>query len=168
MTIMGIPFVERRDRFEKKLLAALRIALGWLFFYAGITKVLNPAWSAKGYLLGAKSLTGFYAWLASDSVLPVTDFINEWGLTLLGASLILGVFVRLSSLLGAVLMLLYWLPVLDFPRVEHGYLVDDHVIYALILLYFAAVKAGRWYGLEERCARLPICAWSPRLRAWLG
>lgn len=150
-------------------LAAARIALGWLFFYAGVTKVLNPAWSAKGYLMGAKSFPGFYAWLASDGVLPVTNFVNEWGLTLLGVSLILGVFVRLSSLLGAALMLLYWLPVLDFPRVEHGYLVDDHVIYALVLLHFAAVKAGRAFGLEERCAKLPFCTkMPPKIRAWLG
>ncbi len=156
------------DRSDKKLLAAMRIALGWLFFYAGITKVLNPAWSAKGYLASSKTFSGFYSWLASDAVLPVVDFMNEWGLTLLGVSLIVGAFVRLSSLLGALMMVLYWFPVLDFPKVEHGYLVDDHVIYALVLLYFAAAKAGRHYGLEERCAKLPICAKYPWLRAWLG
>jgi thiosulfate dehydrogenase [quinone] large subunit len=160
--------MERLDRSDKKLLAVLRIALGWLFFYAGITKVLNPAWSAKGYLLGAKTFSGFYAWLASDAVLPIVDFVNEWGLTLLGVSLILGVFVRLSSLLGALLMILYWLPVLDFPKVQHGFLVDEHVVYALVLLYFAAVRAGRTYGLEERCAKHPICAKHPKLREWLG
>ena len=165
---MGFWCTDCLDRSDKKILAALRIALGWLFFYAGITKVLNPAWSAKGYLLGAKSFSGFYAWMASDGVLPLVDFMNKWGLTLLGLSLILGVAVRLFSLFGAGLMILYWLPVLDFPRVEHGYLVDDHVIYALALLFFAAVKAGRWYGLEERCAKLPICAKYPKLREWLG
>lgn len=165
---MGFWCTDCLDRSDKKILAALRIALGWLFFYAGITKVLNPAWSAKGYLLGAKSFSGFYAWMASDGVLPLIDFVNKWGLTLLGLSLILGVAVRLFSLFGAGLMILYWLPVLDFPRVEHGYLVDDHVIYALALLFFAAVKAGRWYGLEERCAKLPICAKYPKLREWLG
>ncbi|MEK7546311.1 MAG: DoxX family protein [Patescibacteria group bacterium] len=165
---MSFMSADRLDRSDKKILAVLRISLGWLFFYAGITKVLAPAWSAKGFLLGAKTFTGFYDWLASDGVLPIVDFMNEWGLTLLGVSLIIGVFVRLSSLLGALLMFLYWFPGLDFPKVDHGYLVDDHVIYALVLLYFAAVKAGRWYGLEERCAKLPICAKYPRLRAWLG
>ena len=156
------------ERFDKKVLAALRIALGWLFFYAGITKVIAPAWSAKGYLLGAKTFTGFYAWLASDGVLPVIDFLNKWGLTLLGAALILGLFVRLASLLGAGMMVLYWLPGLSFPYVEHGYLVDEHIVYALVLLYFAVKRVGRWYGLENACARLPICAKYPKLRAWLG
>ncbi|HTK60160.1 MAG TPA: DoxX family protein [Candidatus Baltobacteraceae bacterium] len=157
------------DRSDKKFLAALRIALGWLFFYAGITKVMNPAWSAKGYLLGAKTFAGFYAWLASDGVLPVVDFLNKWGLTLVGLALILGLFVRLASLFGALMMTMYYFPALQFPKIgANSYLVDEHIVYALVLLFFAAVKAGRWYGLEERCAKLPICAKYPRLRAWLG
>jgi thiosulfate dehydrogenase [quinone] large subunit len=165
---MGFWCTDCLDRSDKKILAALRIALGWLFFYAGITKVMNPEWSSKGYLLGSKTFSGFYAWLASDGVLPIVDFLNEWGLTLIGASLILGAFVRLSSLLGALMMFLYWLPVLAFPYVDHGFLVDDHVVYALVLLSFAAVKAGRWYGLEERLAKTPFLAARPNLREWLG
>ncbi len=156
------------DRSDRKFLAALRIALGWLFFYAGITKVLNPAWSAKGYLLGAKTFSGFYAWLASDGVLPIVDFLNEWGLTLIGAALILGLFTRISALLGAAMMILYWFPVLDFPKVDHGFLVDDHVVYALALLALAAFRAGRTWGLDARWAKLPLNAKIPKLREWLG
>ena len=166
---MSFLCTECLDRSDKKFLAALRIALGWLFFYAGITKVLNPAWSAKGYLLGAKTFSGLYAWLASDGVIPVVDFLNKWGLTLIGISLIVGLFVRLSSLFGALMMLMYYFPVLQFPKIgANSYLVDDHIVYALALLYFAAVKAGRWYGLEEHCAKLPLCSRYPRLREWLG
>ena len=83
-------------------------------------------------------------------------------------SLILGLFFRLSSVLGAVLMLLYYLPVLKFPYVAHGFLVDEHVIYGLALLYLAAGRAGRQFGLEEWCSRLPICARFPQYRRWLG
>lgn len=143
--------------------------MGWLMFYAGITKVLNPSWSAVGYLKGAKTFAGFYNWLLTPNVLPVVNFINEWGLTLLGVSLILGIFVRLSSVLGAVLMILYYLPILDFPYVgEHSYLVDEHIIYALVLLYFAVVRAGRVMGLENWCSRLPLCSRIPGYRALLG
>src|SRR3989344_4156816 len=100
---------------QKITLFLLRIALGWYMFYAGITKVLDPTWSAAGYLKGAKILTGFYGWLASPEILPYINFINAWGLTLLGVSLILGLFIRLSSKLGALLMLLYYIPILKFP-----------------------------------------------------
>ena len=147
----------------------LRIGMGWLMFYAGITKVLNPAWSAQGYLKGAKTFPGFYQWLLQPDILPIINFINEWGLTLLGVSLILGIGVRLSSIFGAVLMLLYYFPILDFPYPNpHSYVVDEHIVYALVLLLLAGLRAGRVWGLENWCSNLPICAKFPRLRKLLG
>lgn len=130
-------------------LTVLRIVTGWLMFYAGITKVIDPAWSAAGYLKSAKTFSGFYQWLAGSSFLPVVNFLNEWGLTLLGISLILGILVRWSSVLGAVLMLLYYFPAANFPFVEHGFLVEEHIIYAAALLLLGSLDAGRYYGLER-------------------
>ncbi|MFY9462359.1 MAG: DoxX family protein [Candidatus Sungiibacteriota bacterium] len=155
--------------FQKFSLFLLRIALGWLFFYAGITKVLNPEWTAAGYLAGAKTFTGFYQWLASPGVLPITNFMNEWGLTLIGVSLILGVAVRLSSYAGAFMMLLYYLPILQFPYPNpHSYIVDEHIIYIAAFLLLGGLRAGRVWGLEDWCANLPICSRFPRLRSLLG
>ena len=154
---------------QKLSVFLLRISIGWFMFYAGITKILDPNWSAAGYLKGAKLFVGFYQWMLSPGILPVINFVNEWGLTLLGVSLILGVFVRLSSILGAILMLLYYFPILDFPYPNpHSYIVDEHVIYALVLILFAAIRAGRVWGLENWCSNLPICSRFPRLRDWLG
>lgn len=156
-------------KFQKLSLFLLRVTTGWMMFYAGVTKVLDPTWSAAGYLQGAKTFTGFYRWLASPQILPITNFVNEWSLTLLGISLILGIFVRLSSPLGAVLMLLYYLPILDFPYPNpHSYLVDEHIIYIFALLLFASLRAGHTWGLENWCSNLPICSKFPRLRNWLG
>ncbi|MDO8430121.1 MAG: DoxX family membrane protein [bacterium] len=157
------------SQIEKVSLFALRISMGWLMFYAGITKVLDPSWSAAGYLVNAKTFAGFYQWLTQPGILPAINFVNEWGLTLLGISLLLGIGVRLSSVLGALLMLLYYIPILDFPYPNpHSYIVDEHIIYIFVLLFFAAVKAGRAYGLEEWCSNLPICSKFPKLRNWLG
>ena len=156
-------------RFQKVSLFLLRVSLGWMFFYAGITKILNPEWSAFGYLKGAKTFAGFYQFLTQPGILPITNFVNEWGLTLLGISLILGVFVRLSSILGAALMLLYYFPILDFPYPNaHSFVIDEHIIYALALILLAAWRAGRTYGLENWCANLPVCSKFPKLREWLG
>jgi thiosulfate dehydrogenase (quinone) large subunit len=135
---------------SKIILFALRISMGWLMLYAGLTKILNPNWSADGYMKGAKTFAGFYNLLTQPNILPVINFINEWGLTLLGISLILGVFVRFSSVLGALLMLLYYFPVLSFPKIStHGFLVDEHIIYALVLLLLASIKAGRVWGVDK-------------------
>ena len=133
----------------------MRIATGWMMFYAGITKIIDPNWSAAGYLQGAKMFPAFYQWLLQPSIIPTVNFVNEWGLTLLGVSLILGIGVRLSSILGAVLMLLYYLPILDFPYPNpHSYIVDEHVIYIFVLLFFASIRAGRIWGLENTFPRL--------------
>lgn len=154
---------------EKIALLLLRLGIGWLMFYAGITKVLNPDWSAAGYLKGAKTFAGFYQWFLQPNILPIINFVNEWGLTLLGVSLILGIGVRISSIFGAALMLLYYFPVLEFPLVPpHSFIVDDHIIDTLVLVFLAAVKAGRYYGLENWWSNLPICSRFPKLRNWLG
>ncbi|MEK7082792.1 MAG: DoxX family membrane protein, partial [Patescibacteria group bacterium] len=95
-------------QFQKVSFFLLRVTVGWMMFYAGIIKVIDPTWSAAGYLKGAKMFTGFYQWFLTPGMLPVINFVNEWGLTMLGLSLIFGVFVRLSSFLGVILMFLYY------------------------------------------------------------
>ena len=137
------------DKLGARLIIALRIVMGWLMLYAGFSKLLDPSWSAHGYGMSAKTFHGFYQWIVSPANIGWVNFINEWGMTLLGISLILGIGVRLSSTMGGILMIFYYLPGLDFPYVGNGYLVDQHIIYALVLFLFAAIRAGRYYGLEE-------------------
>ena len=157
------------ERFQQISIFLLRISLGWMYFWAGITKVFNPEWSAAGYLQKAKTFPEFFQWLTTRSLLPSVNFLNEWGLTLLGVALILGVFVRVSSSLGMMLMLLYYLPILQFPHPNpNSFLVDQHIIFIVALLVLISFRAGRTWGLENWCSSLPICSKFPKLRAWLG
>lgn len=137
------------NNFQKKIVFILRVVLGWLFLYAGLDKVLNPSWSAGGYLNAAKNFHGFYAWLASPSLIPVINFVNEWGLVLLGVSLILGIFVRWSSVLGVVLMLLYYFSAGQFPFPDaNSLLVDEHIIYSGVLILMYSFDAGKIWGID--------------------
>src|SRR3989338_3020242 len=81
-----------------------RVGLGVLFFYAGITKDLNPSWSAVGYLTSAKTFPELYQWFASAVNIGWVNFMNEWGLTLVGVARITGLLVRWASLGGVLLM----------------------------------------------------------------
>ncbi len=149
---------------QKISLFLLRISLGGLFLYAGVTKLLDPAWSSVGYLNSAKAFQGLYTAFASPSVLPFIDFINEWGLTLLGVSLILGAGVKLSGKLGALLMLLYYLP-LGFPYPNaHALIVDEHVVYMFALVYLSATTAGHAWSLGGWFAQMPVLS---KFRSWL-
>ena len=154
---------------QKWSLFLLRIALGWLFFYAGLVKVLNPEWSARGYLEGAQTFTGLYQWLAQPDVIALTNIFNEWGLVLLGVALLLGLYVRLAGFLGVLLMLLYYFPVLDFPRIPpHSYLVDEHIVYGMALIVLAVFRAGRFWGLHRWASTWPVCRRFPKLMDRLG
>lgn len=157
------------SQFQKISLVLLRVLTGWMMLYAGVTKIIDPQWSAEGYLKGAKTFVWFFQSLANPGILPLVNFLNEWGLALLGISLILGIGVRLSSVLGAGLMMLYYFPILDFPYPNpHAFLVDEHIIYAVALLVLASMRAGQIWGLENWCANLPICKKFPKLRSLIG
>src|SRR3989338_4255536 len=128
----------------------LRLNMGWLMLYAGVTKILDPKWTAKGYIANAKTFPELYKWLASDNILPIINFLNEWGLTLIGVSIIIGFFVRISSVFGGLLMLLYYFPVLKFPYAgQFSYIVDEHIIYALVFVFFIVMDVGRYWGLDS-------------------
>jgi len=144
--------------YRKISLLLLRVGVGTLFLYAGITKVADPTWSAKGYLMSAKTFSWFYTWLASDAILPFINFLNAWRLTLLGAALMLGVFIRWSGILGAALMVLYYFPALEFPFVPpHAYLVDEHIVYTFALLLLSALSKDNRWGMGEWIRNLPCC-----------
>jgi len=141
-------------KFQKVSILLMRLGLGWYFLYAGITKVLDPTWSAAGYISQTKILTGLYEWFASPAILPVINFLNQWGLTLVGLALILGIWVRFSSIVAVFLMVMYYIPVLDFPLAgAHSYIVDDHVLYILGFLILIAFKAGNYWGLDSLMLR---------------
>ncbi|RJQ36507.1 DoxX family membrane protein [Candidatus Microgenomates bacterium] len=138
---------------QKLSLFFLRISIGLLLFYAGISKLLNPNWTSAGYLKTAQTLSPFYNWLATSHNIGWVNFLNEWGLILIGISLILGIFVRIASVPGMVLMVLYYIPILHFPYVGKNpasLLVDEHVLIIAGLLVLLAFDAGRFWGLEKR------------------
>lgn len=141
--------------FQKIALTALRVLMGWFFFYTGITKLLDPAFSAEGYIKGAQTASFLYQSLLNPTVLVVVNFLVSWGLTLLGVSLILGFLVRVSSPLGALLMILFYLPILNFPYPNpHAFIVDEHIIYIAALAVLWSFDAGKIWGLDERWGKI--------------
>lgn len=128
----------------------LRVATGWVFLYAGVSKLMDPDWTAAGYLKSAKLVPELYQWLGSNDVIGIVNFLNQWGVVAIGAALILGIGMRLATITGILVMVLYYLPVLQFPyALPHSYLVDDHIIYILVLLVLYSARAGEAWGLSN-------------------
>ena len=141
------------NKFQRVSLLLLRLSLGWMYLWAGITKVVDPNWSAAGYLQGAKTFPALFHWFASPALLPLTNFLNAWGLTLLGVSLILGLCVRWTAPFGIALMVLYYLVILQFPYPNvNSFIVDEHFIYVVGLITLMAFNAGKFWGLDKRAS----------------
>ena len=134
---------------QKVSLFALRVAIGIMFLYAGISKLLVDGWSAASYLNSAQTFSGLYHWFASSGNIGWVNFVNIWGAILIGVGLIFGVATRWASWAGILIMVLYYFPVLNFPYVaEHSYLVDEHIIYILALSVILSLHAGRYIGID--------------------
>ena len=131
----------------------LRLLLGWFMFFAGIEKVLDPAWTAQGFLLSAKTFPAFYAWFAEPVNSWWIDPLNAWGIALVGVALLLGVAVRPAAWAGAVLMIVYYFPHNVFPQVPHGFIVEEHIIYAAAFILVAFLPAAQRFGLSGALRR---------------
>ena len=83
MNSLSIESRQRRSIFI--VLTILRVAIGWHFLYEGLTKLLNPDWTAAGYLESATGpfAAAYQALAASDSILAFVNILNTWGLVLI-------------------------------------------------------------------------------------
>ena len=162
-------------------MVALRVVMGWVLLQGGLTKLVtyldsNPDnnWTAAGYLANAippgNPFVGVFGAMAGS---PLIDLLNMWGLTLTGLALILGVLVRWSAFWGAIMMLFYWAAALEGGLLAglplaHGWVIDDHIVYAALLFGLGAIGAGRILGLDARLEEMEFVQKNRWLRYLLG
>lgn len=122
----------------------LRLIIGFLFFFAGWSKLTTEGWSAAGFLEHASG--PFAGWFQSLAGNGLVDALNMWGLTLIGAALILGFLVRTASVCGIVLMALYYFA--DFVGNTANGPIDQHIVYIAVFLLFLVGGFGHVWGLD--------------------
>jgi len=153
----------RQQRYLRYVLAALRLSLGWVFLWAFLDKAFglgHETTSAQAWINGGSPTKGF---LANAATGPFSSFYHDiagaawadWlfmaGLLGIGVALILGVAMRIAATAGAVLLVMMWTVVL--PPANNIFM-DDHLIYAMILIALALAGAGRTFGLGKYWERL--------------
>ena len=77
------------------------------------------------------------------------------GLAGIGIALMLGVTMRIAAAAGALLLVMMWSAVLP-P--ENNPFMDDHIVYALVLVALALTSAGKTLGLGRVWERIPLVA----------
>ena len=139
-------------------LVLLRVLIGWHFLYEGVSKLINPYWSSAAYLLDSKWIFSSLAEtiVSNPTFLGISDFVNMWGLTLVGASLLLGLFSRYSALVGMGFVLLYYLFAPPFLGLEYSrpgegsyIIVNKNLIEACALWVLYAFPTGHVIGLDR-------------------
>ncbi|MBN1290762.1 MAG: DoxX family protein [Candidatus Latescibacteria bacterium] len=143
---------------QMSLLTLLRVAVGWHFLYEGIAKIFTPGWTSQGFLSVSKWLFApVFRWIAdTPNVLSIVDFINVWGLILVGLGLIAGLLTRVSAIFAIVLLSLYYIANPPFIGMDYGvvtegnYLVvDKNLVELVALIVIALFPTGTFLGLDR-------------------
>jgi thiosulfate dehydrogenase [quinone] large subunit len=136
----------------------MRVFVGWHFLYEGVAKLTSSSWSAAGYLKQARGPFGdwFRSLAAQPNMLAYADQITMWGLALVGAFLILGLFTRLASLAGIGFILMFYLATPPFVGyfysipTEGSYLiVNKNLVELGALVVILVTGSGRFAGLDR-------------------
>jgi thiosulfate dehydrogenase [quinone] large subunit len=154
----------------RRTLAVLRLATGFIFLWAFLDKTFGlgfstpaaRAWVAggtpsQGFLLGdgvVGPLKGFFTAVAS----PASDILFQLAMLGVGAAVMLGIGLRVSAVVGSVLMVAMYLAEWPFGAnaASTNPLVDYHIIYALVLVALAVLSAGDTWGAGARWRQLPL------------
>lgn len=155
------------------VLAGLRLALGWVFLWAFLDKLFglgHETPSANAWVNGGSPTKGFLGKAVSGPFEGLyhniagaawADALFMIGLGAIGIALIAGIGLRIAAASGALLLVLMWTAVLP-P--ENNPFMDDHLIYAGVLVALALTAAGNTLGLGGYWSRLPIVQRLPWLK----
>lgn len=139
-------------------ITVLRVFVGWHFLYEGLTKLTAASWTSAGYLKQARGPFAemFRGLAANPNMLANADLVTMWGLTIVGACLILGLFTRLASLAGIGFVLLFYLATPPFigyfysiPSEGSYLIVNKNLVEIAALGVIFATRSGLFAGLDR-------------------
>jgi len=139
-------------------ITVLRVVVGWHFLYEGIAKLTSSSWSAAGYMRASRGpFAALFRWIANNpQLLDNANLITMYGLTVIGALLILGLFTRLAAIGGIALILLIYL--CNPPFVGYFYTIPTEGAYLIVnknlvelcaLAVILLTRSGLFAGLDR-------------------
>lgn len=168
--------------------ASLRIVLGLIFLWAFADKMFGLGFSTcrttdpitsvetvevmceASAIKGGSPTEGFLTY-ATDGVFEdfyqnlagnnLVDILFMAGLGLIGICLVLGIGVNVAALSGIAMMLMMWSAVLPG---ENNPLLDDHIVYAIVMLGLIKVNhqqvwgLGQWWQSQPFVKKMPFLA----------
>jgi thiosulfate dehydrogenase [quinone] large subunit len=171
-------------RVRERGIVILRIAIGWVFLFAGLEKFLalgGKPFSAAGFLQFATAGTWpgvtlaqgeylnpthpFWASLGTNAgLIGVINVLVVFGEIAIGTSLILGLFTRFAAAMGTLMMTFFFIASWDFAN---G-IVNSDAIYAILLVCVGFMGAGKVFGLDAILEKTEFVKKAPILHYVLG
>ena len=155
------------------LWVAVRISLGFIFLWAAVDKIFGLGFATlpeEAWINGVSPTFGFLKFatygpfsgmmqgLAGN---PVVDVLLVGGQILIGLALILGIGVKIAGYSGALMMILIYMS--QFPG-QYNPIMDEHILYAIILVMMTRINAGHVLGFGEVWSKMPIVQKYPILQ----
>ena len=150
----------------------LRVIVGWHFLYEGLAKLTSSSWSAAGYMRASRGpFAEVFKWIASrPDLLDKANLITMYGLAIVGALLMLGLFTRIAAVAGIGFIVLFYLcnpPFVGYfysiPTEGSYLIVNKNLVELCALAVVLVTGSGRFAGLD-RIVHL-LFARRPRLAA---
>ena len=152
--------------------AVTRLAIGFVFLWAFLDKLFGLGRSTpseRSWLNGGSPTTGYLSSLDgayADTFQRLAghawvDWLFMAGLLGIGAAVMLGVGLRIAAASGVVMLVFMWAASLPL---DNNPFLDDHLIYALVLVGLALTQAGDTLGLGRVWGRVPAVVRHPILR----
>jgi len=165
-----------RSDSARKVLAALRIVIGFNFLWSfldkafGLTYSTAPenAWFAggsptRGYLMGSSDgwLGPMWEAMAGNAFVDAVFMLALLGL---GIAAIFGAGLRLAAVAGVLLSVSFYLSQLPIEAGATNPITTAHWYYLLIFLLFPLTDAGRTWGVANIWDRFNVVQRNPWLR----
>jgi thiosulfate dehydrogenase [quinone] large subunit len=151
-------------------LGILRLAVGFIFLWAFFDKLLGLGFSTcfdsqtktinyfctQAWIKGGSPTFGFLKVATKGPFAEIfqsiagNDFV-DWlfmlGLLGVGLGLMLGIFMKLSTFFGSLILLLIYLA--GFLPPQHNPIIDEHIIYILVMIILRLTESGKYLGLGK-------------------
>ena len=133
-------------KIQKYAFVTLRLSMGFIFLWAFLDKLLGLGFatkSASAWINGGSPTFGFLKYTVKG---PYIEFFNslagqawvDWvfmaGLLFVGLTLIFNKYLKWGAIVGSIMLALMYLALL-LP--ENNPIIDDHIIYILVLVILA-------------------------------
>ncbi|HSH00870.1 MAG TPA: hypothetical protein VLL52_00030 [Anaerolineae bacterium] len=143
----------------------LRILLGFIFLWAAVDKIFGLGFDTavgEGWLAGNSPTFGFLNFgtrgpfagimkaMAGNVVVDILFIVGQIGI---GVALLLGVGLTIAGYAGALQMALIYLAAI--PPVYNP-IVDQHIVYIVLLVAIAWFKPGETFGLGKTWKNMDI------------